>query len=78
MTVRDRVARHRKLMRSKGFRAVQVWVPDVNRPGFADEVQHQAAIVNASDREDETLDWAESVSVDWDDPESSGSMPARA
>lgn len=71
MTVRERVARHRKQMRAKGFRAIQVWVPDVSHPGFADEVRRQAALVDNSDRQDEILDWAESVAVEWDESDES-------
>lgn len=67
MTVRERVARHREQMRARGFRPIQVWVPDVNRPGFADEARRQAAIINVSDQRDDTMDWIESVSVEWDE-----------
>ena len=67
MAVRDRVARHREQMRARGFRPIEVWVPDVNRAGFADEVRRQAALVNQSDQQEDIMDWIESVSADWDD-----------
>lgn len=67
MAVRERVARHREQMRAKGFRLIEVWVPDVNRVGFADEVRRQAALVNQSDQQEDIMDWIESASADWDD-----------
>ena len=71
MSVRERVARYRKQKRAQGLRAIKVWVPDVHEPEFADEVRRQAALVDASYRRDDVMDWAESVSVDWDEPASS-------
>jgi len=46
-----------------------VWVPDVNRPGFAEEVSGIRHIINGSDQREDIMDWIESVSVDWDDNE---------
>lgn len=67
MSVRERVARHREQMRSKGFRPIEVWVPDLNRPGVADEVRRQAVLINQSDQQEDIMDWIESVAVNWDD-----------
>jgi len=69
MSVRERVARHRAQMRAKGLRPIEVWVPDVNRPGFTEEVRRQADIINRSDQREDIMDWIESVSADWDDEE---------
>ncbi len=69
MSVRDRVARHRAQMRAKGLRPIEVWVPDTNRPGFAEEVRRQASAVNDSDQSDDVMDWIESVSADLDEEE---------
>jgi len=67
MSVRERVARYREQMRAKGLRPIEVWVPDTNRPGFADEVRRQAQLINKSDQREDIMDWSESVSVDWDE-----------
>ena len=36
-TVAERVQKHRASLRAQGLRPVQIWVPDVRAPGFADE-----------------------------------------
>ena len=36
-----RVRRARERLRAKGLRPVQIWVPDVRAPGFAEEVARQ-------------------------------------
>ena len=45
-STRARVARHRDLMRSKGYRLVQVWVPDVRSQDFA-RIAHELDSVKA-------------------------------
>ena len=45
---KDRVRAHRKRLRSQGLRPIQIWVPDVRAPGFADEARRQARAVAAS------------------------------
>lgn len=64
MAVRDRVSEHRRRMRERGYRPVQMWVPDVRTREFGQEAARQAALV-ASDPTDDTLDYLEEVGVDW-------------
>ncbi|MEO6700001.1 MAG: antitoxin MazE family protein [Jatrophihabitantaceae bacterium] len=40
--------RTRARLRSQGLRPIQLWVPDVNAPGFADEAHRQSRAVAAS------------------------------
>lgn len=47
-SVRERVATHRDRLRSQGLRPVQIWVPDVRAPGFADEAHRQSALAAIS------------------------------
>jgi hypothetical protein len=47
-TTRARVRAHRARLRSQGLRPVQIWVPDVNAPGFAEEAHRQSRAVAAS------------------------------
>jgi ABC-type branched-subunit amino acid transport system substrate-binding protein len=67
MSVRDRVGKYRQRMRARGYRAVQVWVPDVRTEEFAREARRQAALVAQSDTRDDDQDFIEAVSVKWDD-----------
>lgn len=66
MGVRDRVAKHRAEMSARGYRAVQVWVPDVRRPEFAVEARRQAELIAAAEEHDDTMEFIEAVS-DWDE-----------
>ena len=38
-TLPTRLQRHRAAMRRRGFKLVQLWVPDPNAPGFRDAVR---------------------------------------
>src|SRR5438132_2416059 len=37
-----RVKKHREALRAAGLRPVQIWVPDIRRPGFAKECRRQS------------------------------------
>ena len=64
----QRMASYRQRMRAAGFRPVQIWVPDVNAPGFAEACRRQARAVAKSDRAgDEIMRFVASV-YEW--PES--------
>jgi hypothetical protein len=65
MSVRDRVARHLIAMRERGFRQIQMWVPDVRTEKFKSEAQRQALAVAASDRAGDDQDFIEQISEDW-------------
>jgi hypothetical protein len=45
---RARVREHRARLRKQGLRPIQIWVPDVRAPGFAEEAHRQARVVAAS------------------------------
>lgn len=51
-------------MRERGYRPVQMWVPDVRTREFGQEAARQAALV-ASDPTDDTLEFLEEVGADW-------------
>ena len=67
MAVRDRVSEHRKRLRAAGLRPIQVWVPDVRAPGFADEARRQSLVVALADSAADDQNFIEAVSADWDD-----------
>ncbi|MGQ0743702.1 MAG: antitoxin MazE family protein [Acidimicrobiales bacterium] len=48
--VRGRVRAHRARLRAQGLRPIQIWVPDVRSPRFADEAHRQSAALAASER----------------------------
>ncbi len=57
---------YRARMRAQGLRAVQLWVPDVRSPQFADEAHRQSELVAKADREGDDQDFVEAVSAAWD------------
>jgi Protein of unknown function (DUF3018) len=46
---RNRVREHRARLRALGLRPVQIWVPDVNADGFADEAHRQSRAIAVSE-----------------------------
>ena len=44
-----RMAVYRDRMRAAGLRPVQIWVPDINAPGFAEACHRQARAIAESD-----------------------------
>ena len=67
MGVRERVSDYRQRMRERGYRPVQIWVPDVRTEQFAREARHQAALVAQNDRAVDDQDFIEAVTVGWDE-----------
>lgn len=67
MAVKERVNDYRRRMRERGYRPVQVWVPDVRTEQFAAEAHRQAALVASADRGGDDQDFIEAVSVPWGD-----------
>ena len=53
-------------LRARGLRPVVIWVPDTQRPEFAEEIRRQLALVEASAQDRETLDFIEAA-ADWSD-----------
>ncbi|MFT4219539.1 MAG: DUF3018 family protein [Microbacterium sp.] len=67
MAVRDRVDDYRRRMRERGYRPVQVWLPDVRSERFAAEAGRQARLVARADRRSDEQEFIEAVSIPWDD-----------
>lgn len=63
---RERSARYREKMRSKGYRLKQFWLPDVTSPEFIAQASADARAVAASRDSQEVQEWLDSV-VRWDD-----------
>lgn len=58
-----RVREHRARLREQGLRPVQIWVPDVRVPGFAEEAHRQSRAVAASIAGTEDQEFVDAVSV---------------
>jgi hypothetical protein len=65
-SVRRRVREHRRRLRAQGLRPVQIWVPDVRSPEFADEAHRQSASVAASEHSQDDQAFIDALSVDGD------------
>ena len=50
-----RVQKRRDVLRDKGYRPVQLWVPDTRRPGYAEECRRQCLLAAEADAADEDL-----------------------
>ena len=74
-TSREKVRAHREQMRKRGFRLVQLWLPDTRSKEFAERA-HRASLAiahSASDAEDQAfLD-----SVSWWNSEEARALEAR-
>jgi hypothetical protein len=67
MTASEKMRAHRARMRAKGFKLVQMWVPDTSRPGFAEEVRRQSLLVSGTPGELDAIEFLDAVSQDMDE-----------
>ena len=61
-TIRTRVRAHRARLRAQGLRPIQIWVPDVKAPGFAEEAHRQSRAVATSSEAETDQAFVDSVS----------------
>jgi len=59
---RDKVRAHRERLRSQGLRPIQIWVPDLRSPAFADEARRQSLAVARSAQEKDDQNFIDSIS----------------
>ncbi|GFZ96470.1 antitoxin MazE family protein [Nesterenkonia alkaliphila] len=69
MSVRERVAKHRAEMRARGYRPIQIWVPDTRSEEFRAEVKRQMVLIDQADHEDDIMEWLDSSRAEWWDDE---------
>lgn len=60
-----RVRKHREKMKAAGLKPVTIWLPDVNAPGYREEIRRQCLILNNDPQEQRVLAEIEQ----WFDPE---------
>jgi hypothetical protein len=51
-------------MRERGYRPVQIWVPDVRSEQFAAEANREALALAEADRRSDDMDFVEAISDD--------------
>jgi hypothetical protein len=56
LKVHERVAAYRKRMRAKGYKPVEIWVPDTNNPKFIARLQRWSRAVAKREKNDKALD----------------------
>jgi len=59
---RQKVQAHRMRLRKQGLRPIQIWVPDVRTPGFADAAHRQSLAVAKSRRAKADQDFIDAIS----------------
>lgn len=59
---RDKVRDHRERLRGQGLRPIQIWVPDVRSPQFAEEARRQSLAVAQSERAEDDQAFVDSIS----------------
>lgn len=60
-SVAKRVRDYRSRLRAQGLRPVQIWVPDVRRPGFAEECRRQSRMLQNDPHEKEVLEFLQTA-----------------
>ena len=60
-TTADRVQKHRARLRAAGLRPVQIWVPDTQSTGFADECRRQSLALQGDSQETNMANWLEAA-----------------
>lgn len=56
-------------MRARGYRPIQVWVPDVHSAAFAGEARRQALLLAAADHGTDDQEFVEAISIGLADEE---------
>jgi hypothetical protein len=59
-----RVRKHREKMKAAGLKPVTIWVPDVNAPGFKEEVARAIEIIKSSPGEKNILEELSDVDIE--------------
>lgn len=60
---REKVKAYRQRLRRQGLRPIQIWVPDVRAPGFAEEARRQSLAVANSPEEKDDQAFVDAISI---------------
>ena len=61
-TSTQRASEYRNRMRERGYRPVQIWVPDVRTAQFAAEAHRQALALAEADRHNDDMEFVDAIS----------------
>jgi hypothetical protein len=64
LEIRERVGQYRARMQAKGFRQINLWVPDTRQPGFGAECRRQSRLAAKADRRERILGQLEHVAAE--------------
>jgi protein subunit release factor B len=59
-----RVQKHRDKMKAAGLKPVTIWIPDVNAPGYAEQLAREIEIVNNSPYEKALLEQLYNIEIE--------------
>lgn len=51
----------KEALRRQGFKPIEIWVPDLEAPGMAEELERQAIAIAEADEKDGIFDWLDSI-----------------
>lgn len=60
----ERHRTYRNRLKARGLRQVVLWVPDTRRPGFAEELRRQLALVETGEEDRDSLAFIDAA-ADW-------------
>jgi hypothetical protein len=63
LSSRDKVRAHRKRLRARGLRPIQVWVPDTRTAAFNHEANHQSLVVARSPHGRQDQEFIDTISL---------------
>ena len=63
---REKVQAHRRRLRRRGLRPIQIWVPDVRSEAFAREARRQSRLIAQSAQEADDQAFVDAIS-EWND-----------
>lgn len=67
-TPAEKMQVYRARLREAGLRPVQIWVPDVKAPDFAEQARRQSLRVSQAQSEADALDFIEAAADGFDGP----------
>ena len=63
LSSREKVRAHRKRLRARGLRPIQVWIPDTRTAAFKVEAHHQSLVVAQSPHARRDQDFIDAISL---------------
>ena len=66
MAVQQRVSEYRRRMRARGYRPIQIWVPDVRTAAVAAQAARESARLAAADHAGDDQDFVDAISIGLD------------